>query len=150
MIRATIYAYKDYDEFDKFNNVDDPPPVDNAVWEVYIEQQIIHPTRVTTFKHQARLDEDGKPFIYTWREDTTEPTYEKWCSVGFDHRKEENYINPGELAFYRNVEKGNWIISIETLEQLEEYLDKDWEIEKQWLDPFRDKFNPYHYQLIIR
>lgn len=128
MIKALVVERRfsrDCGEWDEI--FDDPgraPKLPGAVLEEWIKLETFTPTTVKQFKNEARLREDGTPYIHSWSEFAPEHSYEEWCKKGFDHtetRTEEN--GWPKWTYTRYSTKTRWVIVIETLEQLEELLD---------------------------
>lgn len=100
-----------------------PVRVPNAYREEYDKEEIKYPQQTITYKHEALLDINGKPYIHSFKEYSYDPTWEEWCKVGFDHEQHGLNENPfGEInkryIYTRKVKKFRWVININTLEEL--------------------------------
>lgn len=112
---------------DVADNPDSQPKLPGVTLEEYIVKETKTPTTVKEYKHEARLDVSGKPYIFSWTEYHPQESFDDWCQKGFDHTQCK--IDPTtengwpKWVYSRAVKKFRWVVRIETLEQLEKLLE---------------------------
>ena len=124
-----IYRYIGCSEYEyHYCDSSDKCPLNGAVLEEWVEETT-EQIGADYFPHQeARIDQDGKPYIYTWREYYPELAFDKFKKIGFDHTQEKIEGNPPRWIYTRIINKSVWTFTVETLEQIEDFLDKKYEL----------------------
>lgn len=105
---------------------DDPAhcPLEGAYLVEY-EREISHfPSTKTELKVEARLDEEGKPFIYQWKEYTPYLDYADWCQDGSNHRMETQQVEGKEKRwkYFKTIKTAAWVMDILSLDHLKDLL----------------------------
>lgn len=130
MIKAIILYHNDDDSFDSVYDEPTKPPIEGVVRETQVVNDWYYPVTRVKCVYSARLNDKGEAVLCSEQVEVPQLPFEKWCEEGFDHTQEiKEYPtrkNPPfkEWKFSRKLEKHHWVVIIETLEQLEELLDK--------------------------
>jgi len=129
MIKFIIQHYNQYNEC---VNSDDPAdcPIKGAVLEEWVETQSIHVSASLEYVQEARLDAAGNPFIYSEKKYTPYNEFRGWEKFGFDHTSEK-FEPEGSYPYWiysRKINTSAWTFTVETLEQIEDFLDKEYEL----------------------
>lgn len=127
MIKFILQYYNNYLEH---VNCDGECPLEGAVLEDWVETQSRRVSASLEYFQEARLDADGKPYIYSEKKFTPHNEFRGWEKYGFDHASEK--IEPDGADPYwiysRKINVSAWTFTVETLEQIEEFLDKEYEM----------------------
>lgn len=129
MIKFIIQHYNEYNECVNHNN---PTlyPLEGAVYEKWVETQSKYVSAQMHVYQEARLNDEGKPYIHYEKTFLPYDISLDWKNYGFDHTSEKIEVEGKDphWIYTRKVNESAWTITVETLEQIEEFLDREYEM----------------------